>query len=138
MLWANELSAAFQKINRPWPKGPELKQLFEEAGFVNVQMKELKRPTNDWPKDKHMKEIGKVRCGSSFVFQRDLLTPFHPVHILRDLRGSQSVLLLGFLAGKRMRCKCLWLRSERNSRRGRTMGTRKGKYILNEWPDTVH
>jgi hypothetical protein len=27
-----------------------------------VQVKELKRPTNDWPKDQQMKEIGKVSC----------------------------------------------------------------------------
>ena len=58
--WAKELSSAFDKIGRPWPKGPELKTLFENAGFVDVQVKELKRPSNDWPKDKQMKEIGRV------------------------------------------------------------------------------
>jgi hypothetical protein len=66
--WARELLTAFDKINRPWPKGPELKGLLEDAGFVNVQVKELKRPTNDWPKEKLMKEIGKVRLGPYSYF----------------------------------------------------------------------
>jgi metalloendopeptidase OMA1, mitochondrial len=59
--WAKSLSRAFEMIGRPWPTGPELKALFEQAGFVDVQVKELKRPTNDWPKDELMKEIGRVR-----------------------------------------------------------------------------
>ena len=63
--WANGLSSAFNMLGRPWPKGPELKTLFEEAGFVDVQVKMLKRPTNDWPKNKRMKEIGKVRIVAS-------------------------------------------------------------------------
>ncbi|KAK5080079.1 hypothetical protein LTR70_008957 [Exophiala xenobiotica] len=57
--WAEAMSSAFDKIGRPWPKGPDLKTLFENAGFVDVQVKELKRPCNDWPKDKRMKEIGR-------------------------------------------------------------------------------
>jgi len=58
--WAEAMSSAFDKIGRRWPKGPDLKTLFENAGFVDVQVKELKRPCNDWPKDKRMKEIGRV------------------------------------------------------------------------------
>jgi hypothetical protein len=60
--WAGEMAKAFEQIGRLWPTGPELKKIFEEVGFVNVQVKELKRPTNDWPKDQQMKEIGKVSC----------------------------------------------------------------------------
>lgn len=60
--WAQEMTKATVQIGRPWPKGPELKLIFEEVGFVNVQVRELWRPTNDWPKDPHMKEIGKVSC----------------------------------------------------------------------------
>ena len=58
--WARTLDSAFEKIGRPWPKGPELKKLFEAAGFIDVQVKELKRPTNDWPKDPRLKEIGRA------------------------------------------------------------------------------
>ena len=42
-----------------------MKTLFENAGFVDVQVKELKRPSNDWPKDKRMKEIGRVSLRSA-------------------------------------------------------------------------
>lgn len=58
--WSDTLDEAFKKINRPWFTGPELKDLFEAAGFVNVQVQLLKRPNNDWPKDPKMKEMGRV------------------------------------------------------------------------------
>ncbi|KAF2092084.1 S-adenosyl-L-methionine-dependent methyltransferase [Saccharata proteae CBS 121410] len=60
--WAGWLVEAFAKLGRPWPKGDELKTMVEGAGFVEVQLRELKRPTNDWPKDKKMKEIGRFTC----------------------------------------------------------------------------
>jgi hypothetical protein len=37
----------------------------EEVGFVDVEERILKRPTNDWPKDPRMKEIGRVSVAVS-------------------------------------------------------------------------
>jgi hypothetical protein len=48
------------KIGRLIPKVGEHKQLMEGVGFMDVQDVVLKRPTNDWPKDPRMKEIGRV------------------------------------------------------------------------------
>lgn len=58
--WWRLLSEATDKIGRSIPKVGEHKTLMEGAGFVDVQDLVLKRPTNDWPKDPEMKEIGRV------------------------------------------------------------------------------
>ena len=59
--WAENLLLAVQKMGRVWPKAADLQAGFEKAGFVNVQVEEFKRPSNDWPKDPRFKEIGRVR-----------------------------------------------------------------------------
>lgn len=61
-----------KQIGRPWPNGPELKILFEQAGFANVRMEEFKRPSNDWPKEPRFKEIGRVRPAFPAPLQTNL------------------------------------------------------------------
>lgn len=86
--WAEGLSAAFGKIGRPWPKGPDLKTLFENAGFIDVQVKELKRPSNDWPKDKRMKEIGRVSLLSAEATGKlNRISQFTYVNFMKGLEG---------------------------------------------------
>lgn len=60
--WWTLLEEAFEKLERPILKIDEYPGLFREAGFVDVQDRLLKRPTNDWPKDPRMKEIGRFSC----------------------------------------------------------------------------
>jgi ubiquinone/menaquinone biosynthesis C-methylase UbiE len=58
--WAHWFDEACIKLGRPVPKLEQYKPRFEQAGFVDVQERVRKRPTNDWPKDPRMKEIGRV------------------------------------------------------------------------------
>lgn len=58
--WAHWFDEACIKFGRPVPKLEQYKPWVEQAGFVDVQEQMLKRPTNDWPKDPRMKEIGRV------------------------------------------------------------------------------
>lgn len=58
--WAHWFDEACVKFGRPVPKLEQYKQRLEQVGFADVQERILKRPTNDWPKDPKMKEIGKV------------------------------------------------------------------------------
>ena len=58
----NELIAeAGVKYNRPLPKYDEHYAWFEKAGFVDIQQVFLKSPSNPWPKDKLLKEVGKFQ-----------------------------------------------------------------------------
>ena len=56
--WANYFYEAISRLGRSIPLVREYKRMFEEAGFVDVQEMILVRPTNDWPKDPRMKQIG--------------------------------------------------------------------------------
>ena len=59
--WSKEVTRASANYNRPIPLHTEYMAMFEKAGFVDVRQVILKSPTNPWPKDKHMKEIGKFQ-----------------------------------------------------------------------------
>lgn len=47
--------------NRPIPYHHEYFAWFEKAGFVDVKQILLKSPTNPWPKDKKLKEVGRYQ-----------------------------------------------------------------------------
>ena len=47
--------------NRPVPYHHEYFAMFEKAGFVDVKQVLLKSPTNPWPKDKKLKEVGRYQ-----------------------------------------------------------------------------
>ena len=58
--WGRLLNEAFAKIGKPMLPVTEYGTLLKETGFVNLRSQIMKRPTNDWPKDPKMKEIGRV------------------------------------------------------------------------------
>lgn len=59
--WSRVLTEASVKYNRPIPHHHEYFEWFERAGFVDVKQITVKSPTNPWPKDKKLKEIGKYQ-----------------------------------------------------------------------------
>lgn len=58
--WGNLVCEGSAKNGRPVPRLDQYKTWMEEAGFVDVKETYFKRASNSWPKDPHMKEIGKV------------------------------------------------------------------------------
>ncbi|KAJ4271188.1 hypothetical protein NW764_013554 [Fusarium oxysporum] len=50
---------ASAKAGRAMNLAPKYKTFLEKAGFVDVVEKQFKWPINEWPKDKHYKELGK-------------------------------------------------------------------------------
>lgn len=52
---------ASANYNRPVPYHHEFFAWFEKAGFVDLKQVFLKSPTNPWPKDKRLKEVGKFQ-----------------------------------------------------------------------------
>jgi hypothetical protein len=60
LKWSTLFFEACEKIGHAIPAPAQYKSMMQEAGFVDVQLKVLKRPTNVWPKDKQMKRIGLV------------------------------------------------------------------------------
>ncbi|KAG5657659.1 hypothetical protein KAF25_007692 [Fusarium avenaceum] len=50
---------ASAKAGRPIDLPPKYKNFFEKAGFTDVVEKQYKWPINEWPKDKHHKELGR-------------------------------------------------------------------------------
>ena len=63
--WWRLMEEASAKIGHLVPKVEQHKKWMEEVGFVDVEERILKRPTNDWPKDPRMKEIGRVSVAVS-------------------------------------------------------------------------
>ena len=59
--WSRILCEASASYNRPMPRYTEYKKWFEKAGFVDVRQIHLKSPTNPWPKDPTLKEVGKFQ-----------------------------------------------------------------------------
>lgn len=58
--WWAELEEAFRIIGKPLLKIDQYPSALREAGFEDVYFEMKRRPTNDWPKDPKMKEIGRV------------------------------------------------------------------------------
>ncbi|RGP77715.1 hypothetical protein FLONG3_4174 [Fusarium longipes] len=50
---------ASAKAGRAINLAPRYKEFFEKAGFTEVVEKKYRWPINEWPKDKHHKELGK-------------------------------------------------------------------------------
>ena len=59
--WSEQISKAAVNYNRPIPLHTDYLAMFEKAGFVDIRQVILKSPTNPWPKDKHLKEVGKFQ-----------------------------------------------------------------------------
>jgi len=58
MKWANLLVEGSEKLGRSLTDAKQHKQRLLEAGFINVEEKMFKWPTNTWPKDRKHKEVG--------------------------------------------------------------------------------
>ena len=63
-----------EKLGRPVPTADGLKKLLSDAGFVDVQVKTYKHPMGSWPKDKNLKQAGKL-----FVVSTE--TGYHAYHM---------------------------------------------------------
>ena len=59
--WNRYICEAAIRYNRPLPEYTDLRAWFERAGFADIQEIHLKSPSNPWPKDKLLKEIGKFQ-----------------------------------------------------------------------------
>jgi hypothetical protein len=62
--YSKQICQASQNYNRPIPLYTEYKKWFEEAGFVDIKQVVLKAPTNPWPKNQTLKEVGKFQLFS--------------------------------------------------------------------------
>jgi hypothetical protein len=49
---------AMKKIGRSFPTSSQLKTYLENAGFVDIQVKDFKMPHGPWAKDPLMKKVG--------------------------------------------------------------------------------
>lgn len=58
--WAELILEGTTKIGRPINSAKYYQQQLESAGFVNIVEQKFVWPTNRWPKDKNMKEIGEL------------------------------------------------------------------------------
>lgn len=56
--WSDEMARASDKMERQLRIGPELKQWFEDAGFVDVREAVIKIPIGGWAKDLRLKHVG--------------------------------------------------------------------------------
>lgn len=59
-VWGKLLVEAFEKLGKPIVPVRVYEPLLKDTGFVNVHSQIMKRPSNDWPRDPKMKEIGRV------------------------------------------------------------------------------
>jgi len=59
--WSRYIDDAAEQTGRPLRIANKLKGWYEAAGFVDVQEKMLKIPMNPWPKDRHLKNLGRMQ-----------------------------------------------------------------------------
>ncbi|PHH85868.1 hypothetical protein CDD83_11076 [Cordyceps sp. RAO-2017] len=60
LKWFHNVIAAADRLNRPINLGCRLKEVYERVGFVDVQQRIFKVPTNGWPSDKRLRELGRL------------------------------------------------------------------------------
>ncbi|CAG8951124.1 hypothetical protein HYFRA_00006522 [Hymenoscyphus fraxineus] len=59
--WNKYLDDAAMAADRPMRIGNKMKRWYQQAGFVDVQEKVYKLPVNPWPRDPHLKTLGKMQ-----------------------------------------------------------------------------
>ena len=70
MKWSRLLLEASRKMGVPMDCNLLHEQRLKDAGFVNIVRKDYIWPTNTWPRDPKMKELGMLQH-----FQYSLLSP---------------------------------------------------------------
>ena len=58
--WFQDMRRASLMANRPIHVAPLLKQMFINAGFVDVHEKVYKIPMNGWPRGQRLKKVGEM------------------------------------------------------------------------------
>lgn len=58
--WFHDMARAGQINDRPTVLGRHLKEIYQRVGFVDVEERVFKMPTNSWPKDRDLKELGRM------------------------------------------------------------------------------
>lgn len=58
--WMSTLDEAAMQADRPLRIASRLKRWYQEAGFVDVQEKVFRMPINSWPRDRHLKVLGRM------------------------------------------------------------------------------
>jgi SAM-dependent methyltransferase len=58
--WMATLDAAAMQADRPLRIASRLKRWYQEAGFLDVQEVVFKMPMNQWPRDRHLKILGRM------------------------------------------------------------------------------
>ena len=56
--WSEFMIQVSTKAGKPLNLSSQFEAMLKEVGFVNVQVKMLKWPSNSWPKDKKEKTLG--------------------------------------------------------------------------------
>lgn len=123
--WSRIICQASAKYNRPILHYDEYVRLFEKAGFVDVRKVYLKSPSNPWPKDSVLKEVGK----------------FQLVALLEGLEGLSVGLLTRALGWKEEEVKVLIakIRPELKDRAIHSYQTQQVLHsILRFWPLKLH
>lgn len=60
LAWISDLVVASEACDRPIAWAGEMKRIYQEVGFVDVQQRAIKLPMNAWPKDDRLKELGRM------------------------------------------------------------------------------
>jgi len=94
--WSRLFIKACKQIKREPCPGPELERWVKDAGFINVTHRKFKIPYNSWPKDPHLKEIGRFMLANTL----DGLHGFS-VRPLCDVLGWTEEEVLVLLVGVR-------------------------------------
>lgn len=58
--WFRHITVAGERCNRSTTTGHSMKEAYERVGFVDVREVTFKIPMNGWPKDDHLKKIGRM------------------------------------------------------------------------------
>ncbi|KAK7449576.1 hypothetical protein CaCOL14_013289 [Colletotrichum acutatum] len=98
--WADEVVDAMEKINRTLKLPLKWKQLLIDRGFEDVRETIYKWPTNTWPRDKTMKDIGGWGLANLDYFLETAA-----LGILTNIKGwsKEEVIVLCSQARKEMR-----------------------------------
>ncbi|KAL9082191.1 MAG: hypothetical protein Q9159_006637 [Coniocarpon cinnabarinum] len=60
--WYEYLKDATSRVGRPIAYNHDTREMLERAGFVEIQESVFRAPFNTWPRDTHLKAIGRRYC----------------------------------------------------------------------------